>query len=516
MLRQRIALIQRVRYEDVPVARAAREIGMSRTTAYKWLRRFDTDGSDEALADRSRRPKNSPRQTPPKIERRLLELHDRHGWPLSRIISEMDREGLDAPSLSTACRILRRAGRVPASSDSQIGEPWIQLVELLICESPPLRDGTAATETCSKELLEVLRSGGVRRRRRAMVLILLALGLPRSAVAKLAKSSRGTVKRYWDEFQKSGIESLRNHAVEKVRKADNPSVRDAVFCLLHSPPSIHGINRTTWRMKDLNCVLREQETPVSMELIREIIRTGGYRWKKAKRVLTSPDPDYRSKLRQIQEILSGLGPDECFFSVDEFGPCAVQMRGGKRLVAPGDDLWIPQRQKSKGSLIVTAALELSSNQVTHFHSQRKNTLEMIKLLEVLLSRYSGRRRLYLSWDAASWHASKALYEQVAQVNRAATRNKGTGPTVELAPLPSRAQFLNVIESVFSGMARAVLHNSDYGSLEEARAAIDRHFRERNAYFLQHPQRAGKKIWGEEQVPSVFSDSHNCKNPRWQH
>jgi hypothetical protein len=44
----------------------------------------------------------------------------------------------------------------------------------------------------------------------------------------------------------------------------------------------------------------------------------------------------------------------------------------------------------------------------------------------------------------------------------------------LAPLPAGAQFLNVIESVFSGMARAVIDNSNYGSVDEARAAIDRY------------------------------------------
>jgi len=36
------------------------------------------------------------------------------------------------------------------------------------------------------------------------------------------------------------------------------------------------------------------------------------------------------------------------------------------------------------------------------------------------------------------------------------------------PLPAGAQFLNVIESVFSGMARAIIHNSDYESLKHAR------------------------------------------------
>ena len=38
--------------------------------------------------------------------------------------------------------------------------------------------------------------------------------------------------------------------------------------------------------------------------------------------------------------------------------------------------------------------------------------------------------------------------------------------VELAPLPASAQFLDVIESVFSGLARAIIHNSDYSSVSE--------------------------------------------------
>jgi hypothetical protein len=69
----------------------------------------------------------------------------------------------------------------------------------------------------------------------------------------------------------------------------------------------------------------------------------------------------------------------------------------------------------------------------------------------------------------------------------------TTPLIELMPLPSGAQFLNVIESVFSGMAGTILHNSDYKSVDECKEAIDRYFRERNCAFLKHPSRAGNKI-----------------------
>jgi hypothetical protein len=69
----------------------------------------------------------------------------------------------------------------------------------------------------------------------------------------------------------------------------------------------------------------------------------------------------------------------------------------------------------------------------------------------------------------------------------------------------------VIESVFSGMWRAIIQNSDYESVEAAKAAIDRHFADRNAFFRANPRRAGRKIWGEETPPSAFSASNNCKD-----
>jgi hypothetical protein len=87
--------------------------------------------------------------------------------------------------------------------------------------------------------------------------------------------------------------------------------------------------------------------------------------------------------------------------------------------------------------------------------------------------------------------------------------------VDLAPLPARAQFLNVIESVFSGLAVSVIHNSDYTSADEAKMAIDRYFAERNSYFKENPKRAGNKIWGTERVASTFREGQNCKNPYFQ-
>jgi hypothetical protein len=83
---------------------------------------------------------------------------------------------------------------------------------------------------------------------------------------------------------------------------------------------------------------------------------------------------------------------------------------------------VPQFQKSKGWTIITAALELSGNQVAHVYSWKKNTDEMIKLTDVLREQYRSRRTLYLFWDAASWHISKKLVAHLSSINERAGRD----------------------------------------------------------------------------------------------
>ena len=131
---------------------------------------------------------------------------------------------------------------------------------------------------------------------------------------------------------------------------------------------------------------------------------------------------------------------------------------------------------------------------------------MIKLMDILKIKYSHLDRIFLSWDAASWHISKKLLEKIELENSKPLISRG--PIVELAPLPAGAQFLNVIEAVFSGMSRAIIHNSNYSTKEEAIAAIDRYFLERNEYFQKHPKKAGNKIWGKEPSSVSFSESNN--------
>ena len=322
---------------------------------------------------------------------------------------------------------------------------------------------------------------------------LYTLGVPRTSYYR------------WLKFQtETGDVTPPTSPNRKVKIAEREDIKKAVFEVLHAPPIDFGFNRSTWKFEELQEAVQSKGVIVGRHAVRKIIRDAGYQWRKAREVLTSKDPDYRYKLDHIHEVLGALKRDEGFYSIDEFGPFAVKHRKGRKLVAPGEEHVVQQWQKSKGALIITAAIELQTNQVTHFYSKKKNTEEMIKLLDLLLTKYSYLSKIYLSWDAASWHVSKKLNEHI-EVN-----NERGVTQVEVAPLPAGAQFLNVIEAVFSGMARTVLHNSNYKSVAAAKTAINRYFDERNQRFIRSPKRAGNKIWG----PLRFGEEFNHKDAKY--
>lgn len=345
-------------------------------------------------------------------------------------------------------------------------------------------------------------------RKRALTILSYLKKIPIYLISAYYLIPKASIIRHLNVFKKKGIHKLLKDERAALKKYENPKYINEFFSILHMPPSQFGINRTNWRQDDIIKVMKEKGFTICKGYIKKIIKNAGYQYKKAKITLTSNDPKYVEKVQFIKNILSNLTKNEKFFSVDEYGPFAIKMQGGKSLVPIGLSKIVPQYQKSKGSIIITGALELSTNQITYFFSKRKNTKEILKLLDFLLKKYHNEECIYFSWDAASWHGSKQLYKKVDEIN---SQNK-CGPKVMLAPLPISAQFLNLIESIFSGMARAIIHNSDYQSENECKEAIDKYFSERNEHFKNYPKRAGNKIWGKERVMPIFSESNNCKDP----
>jgi transposase len=147
---------------------------------------------------------------------------------------------------------------------------------------------TFSRQTSEEEKLLVLKLvGSAKTSKRAA---LKRIGIPRS-----------TYYRWVNTLRKTGtLQSC-------VRKSDYCSITErddikkTVFQVMHGPPSDFGFNRTTWKLDELQEAIAKSGIQVGRHSIRRIVKDAGYRWLKAREVLTSNDPEYRQKLSDIKK-----------------------------------------------------------------------------------------------------------------------------------------------------------------------------------------------------------------------
>ena len=96
-------LVERIVVLGWSVAAAAESMGVSRETAYRWVRRFRAEGR-AGLVDRSSRPRRSPGRTPLEVEDRICAMRLECRWGPHRIA-----HATSVPR-STVERVLRRRG----------------------------------------------------------------------------------------------------------------------------------------------------------------------------------------------------------------------------------------------------------------------------------------------------------------------------------------------------------------------------------------------------------------------
>jgi transposase InsO family protein len=104
---QRVGLVVLALRGERSLSSLCREFGISRPTGRLWVERYRTGGI-EAIAERSRRPLHSPRQTAPELEERVVAMRLRYpDWGARKLQWVLGKEGVDLPA-STIHRVLLR------------------------------------------------------------------------------------------------------------------------------------------------------------------------------------------------------------------------------------------------------------------------------------------------------------------------------------------------------------------------------------------------------------------------
>lgn len=120
IMSSRQEFIMLARREGANLSELCRRFGISRKSAYKWLRRYEQAGQS-GLQDRSRRPHHVSHRTAEAMEQHVVAMRDAHpawgGRKIKRRLEDMGHQ--DVPSVSTVTRILHRHDRIDAAESAK-------------------------------------------------------------------------------------------------------------------------------------------------------------------------------------------------------------------------------------------------------------------------------------------------------------------------------------------------------------------------------------------------------------
>jgi len=169
-LEQRKEMIARCQTGEESIAAVCRECGISRQTAYKWLKRFEL-GGEGGLEELSRAPQNRMRAMGEEVAERILEARRKHPrWGPRKLLADLRRkdEAVKWPATSSIGDLLRREGLVvprpkrlrvaPYTAPLQHADApnlvWcVDFKGWFVCGDGKRCDPLTATDACSRFLL---------------------------------------------------------------------------------------------------------------------------------------------------------------------------------------------------------------------------------------------------------------------------------------------------------------------------------------------------------------------------
>ena len=224
-------------------------------------------------------------------------------------------------------------------------------------------------------LLYSLKNGRRIERKKAATILARKRGIPNATISEILHSARRTTRRYFKIYSEAGPSVLFRSSMQQPRtQSEDPEKTRHILELLHQKPTSFGINRTSWTQRALIQAYKERyNETISRGAITRLIKRAGYGWRRARRVLTSPDPNYIDKVELLLRTMMSLTDSELLFFLDEWGPVQVRKRGGKAYCAKNNIPRIPRHESPRGTVALVAALSATTNQMTWMFATSKGS-----------------------------------------------------------------------------------------------------------------------------------------------
>lgn len=150
------------------------------------------------------------------------------------------------------------------------------------------------------QLLAELRSRKAFTVRRCQILLTSSGGERVSKIANNLGCATQTVRNAIRDFNASGLSSIeeKSRRPKSVQPVLDESKCEQLRALLHASPCAFGKPTSNWTLQLVAEVSFKQgltEQQLSLETIRQAIKRMGVSWKRARKWITSPDPQYALK-----------------------------------------------------------------------------------------------------------------------------------------------------------------------------------------------------------------------------
>jgi transposase len=242
-----------------------------------------------------------------------------------------------------------------------------------------------------------------------------------------------------------------------VHRAFDSEQAEALGELLHQDPRKFGKHSSLWTLEMAAEISFEEgltKERITGETVRATLARLGVRWERAKRWITSPDPEYQRKkaARRLMRMAAehpdswAVGfCDETWWSrlaspsLHSWSEKGEPLRLVQQSVAKDDPdpkaiscygLYVPEFEEVWLRFVDGRPV---SGITTRFLSWCSEKLQA-----------AGKRVWVLIWDNASWHISKEVREWIASHNRKVKRS-GQGVRIISCLLPKQSPWLNPIE-----------------------------------------------------------------------
>jgi transposase len=321
----------------------------------------------------------------------------------------------------------------------------------------------AAVQGIKEALEKIVRATTTRIRTvfRARIVLLSMQGERPSAIARILKTTLGTIRKWLKRFSLHPVLESLEDAPRSGRPLVIPAIAKCeVIKFACSDVKIASQDaENTWTIRALQkCVKKSTGISISKSEINRILNHKDLRPHKVKMWLHSPDPFFQEKVTKICSLYLNPPSDGVVLCIDE--KSGMQAVERKRSLSSNGRVRLDYEYKRHGTQSLIASFEPASGKVFGHCGKTRKKEDIMNFMEEIAARYPNQK-VYIIWDNLNIHHGYRWYEF----------NKRHGGRFFFIYTPVHGSWINQIEIWFGILQRRVLKNSSINSEEDLRDKV---------------------------------------------